>query len=185
MKRVVLILSVLAVIALSSCSPKWYCDRCLKEPTVIHTVEVKDSIVITEVIKDTTITVYLPADSMITVVKVICDSNGLAQLSEIVVQKNRLVMKMKIENGILTQNITHVADSLTFVIHTKEKMISHLQSTIDSLQQTEVKVERYTPRYMEVLSVIGGVFIILIIITVAYNLGKRGLPFFSRWKPGG
>jgi hypothetical protein len=185
MKKLALLIIVLSAVFFTSCAPDFYCKRCLIPPTVIHTVEVKDSIIIQEVLKDTTITVYLPPDSMITVVKVICDSAGLAQLSEIVVQKNRMVMRLKIENGVLTQNITQIADSLVFVIQTKEKTINQMQSTIDRLKETEVKVERYVPGYIEVLAIIGGIFLILITITIAYNIGKRGIPKFLRWGSGG
>lgn len=184
MKKLLFLLVV--VVFATSCAPDFYCKRCLVEPTVIHTVEVKDSIIIQEVLKDTTIVVHLPADSMITVVKVICDSAGLAQLSEIVVRKNRMVMRLQIENGVLTQNITQIADSLVFVIQTKEKTINQMQTTIDRLNKTEVKKERYVPGYIEVLAIIGGIFLILITITIAYNIGKGGfMRKLLRWGSGG
>jgi hypothetical protein len=185
MKRLALFIIVAAAVFFTSCAPDFYCKRCPLEPTIIHTIEVKDSIIIQEVLKDTTVTVYLPPDSMITVVKVVCDSAGLAQLSELVIKKNRLVMRLKIENGVLTQNITQIADSLSFVIQTKEKTINQMQSTIDKLNKTEVKKEKYVPRYIEILAMIGAIFLILITITLAYNIGKRGVPKIFRWGSGG
>jgi hypothetical protein len=185
MKRLSLFIVAASTVFFTSCASDFYCKRCPLEPTVIHTIEVKDSIIIQEVIKDTTVMVYLPPDSIITVVKVECDSSGLAQLSEIVIQKNRLVMRLKIENGVLSQNITQIADSLTFLIQTKEKTINQMQTTIDKLNKTEVKKEKYVPRYIEVLAIIGAIFLILIIITIAYNIGKRGIPKINRWGSGG
>ena len=173
MKKLIFFFAVVVAFGMTSCAPDFYCKRCPMEPTIIHEIVIKDSIIIKEVVRDTTIKVYIPPDSMITVVKIVCDSSGLAQLSELIIRKNNMVMRLKVENGVLTQNITQLADSLTFVIQTKDKTIERLQSVNDTLQETKVKKEKYIPRFVQILAVIGGLFLIVLVIFIAYNIGKR------------
>jgi hypothetical protein len=126
-------------------------------------VTTTDTIIITETLKDTTITVYLPADSVITVVKVECDSLGLAQMKEIVIQSNRIMARLKIENGVLTQNISTIMDSLEVVIQTKEKTIQHLKEQISTTESNIVKPEYRIPKWVKALAYIGGASILLAI----------------------
>ena len=118
---------------LSSCAPEFYCKRC--PTTTLHTIEIRDTIIIRETLKDTTITIYLPADSVITVHRVVCDSAGLAQMQQVEIRLRNMVAKMQIENGELTHNLVQIMDSLDVTITYKEREITNLKSKVEKLEQ--------------------------------------------------
>ena len=179
MKKLILLLTVVVAFLTTSCSQEFYCKRC--PTTVIHTVELKDTVIIKEILKDTTITVILPADSVITVLIVECDSMGLAQMKEHVIKSKNMVARLKIENGKLTQNITHLLDSLEVTIQYKETEITNLKSKIETLKETKEKQIKYIPKWVKALAVVGGGSILMLLLVIAYNLNR--LPRFIRGKP--
>jgi len=161
------LLFLIIAITMTSCSgeflQKYHCKRCLITTTTITTVHTTDTIIITETLKDTTIIVYLPADSVITVLKVECDSMGLAQMKEIVIRSNRILARLKIENGVLTQNISTIMDSLEVVIQTKERTIQRLKEKISDTQSQVVKPEYKIPKWVKGLAWLGGAVLVLVI----------------------
>lgn len=183
MKRYILLLVVVASLMLTSCSYEFYCKRC--PTTTIHTVEIKDTVIIKEILKDTTITVILPADSVITVMVVQCDSLGMAQMKETVIKHKNMVATLKIQNGKLYQNITHLIDSMDVVVQYKDREITNLQSRVESLSEVKEKEVKYIPWWAKVLSWIGGVALLLILLFIVYNIARCGMPKIPRWKPGG
>lgn len=181
MKRYLLV--VVASMMLTSCSYEFYCKRC--PVTSTHTVEIKDTVIIKEILKDTTITVYLPADSVITVMVVTCDSSGMAQMKETVIKHKNMVATLKIQNGKLYQNITHLLDSMEVTVQYKDREITNLQSRIESLSQVKEKEVKYIPWWAKALSWIGGIALLLILLFIVYNIAKCTAPKIPRWKSGG
>ena len=176
MKKSLLFLLLAVSLMLSSCSYEFYCKRC--PVTSTHTVEIKDTIIIKEVLKDTTITVFLPADSVISIMVVQCDSMGVAQMKETVIKHKNMVARLRIENGKLYQNITHLMDSMEVTIQYKEREITNLKSTIDKLNEVRVKEVKYIPKVVKIFAWIGVVAVVLILLTIAYNVYFRR--FFAR-----
>lgn len=183
MKKYILLLAVVASLMLTSCSYEFYCKRC--PTTTTHTVEIKDTVIIKEILKDTTITVILPADSVITVMVVQCDSMGMAQMKETVIKHKNMVATLKIQNGKLYQNITHLLDSMEVTVQYKEREITNLKSRIENLSQVKEKEVKYIPWWAKVLSWIGGIALLLILLFIVYNIAKCGIPKISCWKSGG
>lgn len=165
--KLLLLLSVVTLLT-TSCSYEFYCKRC--PVTTTHTIEIKDTTIIKEILKDTTITVYLPADSVITILVVECDSMGLAQMQKHIIQHKNMVATLKIENGILTQNITHLLDSLEITIQYKEIEITRLKERVEHLEQTKVEREKYIPKFVKVFAWIGGVVVMLVLLLLLYNV---------------
>ena len=177
--KLLLWLSVVSLLT-TSCSYDFYCKRCPLEPTVIHTVETVDSVVIVETLKDTVITVYLPADSLITIHKVICDSLGYAQMAQTVMKHKNMIVTLEIEKGILKHNVTHLLDSLEVTILYKEKEVNTLKKKLEKLEQHTVTKEKYIPKFVKILAWIGGVVVGLVFLLLLYNLtGIIKNPF--RW----
>lgn len=170
MKRHLLLLVVVASMMLTSCSYEFYCKRC--PTTSTHTIEIKDTVIIREILKDTTITVYLPADSVITVMVVTCDSMGLAQMKETVIKHKNMVATLKIQNGKLYQNITHLLDSMEVTVQYKEREITNLKSKIEKLSQVKEKKVKYIPWWAKTLSWIGGIALLLLLVVVVWNISK-------------
>lgn len=170
MKRLIFFLAVVVALLSTSCTTQFYCKRC--PVTTVHTVELKDTVIIKEILKDTTITIILPADSVITVLVVECDSMGLAQMKEHVIKSKNMVARLKIENGKLTQNITHLLDSLEVTIQYKEREITKLHSRIENLQQTKEKEVKYIPKWVKFFTWIGGITMLIILLMIAYNFKK-------------
>lgn len=183
MKKLLLALAVVASVMLTSCGTTFFCKRC--PTTVIHTIELKDTTIIKEILKDTTITVFLPADSVITVMVVNCDSLGMAQMAETVIRHKNMIATLKIKNGKLYQNITHLMDSMDITIQYKEREITNLKSRIENLSQVKEKEVKYIPWYARVLSWIGGIALLIILLFVVYNIGKCSIPKLPRWLSGG
>lgn len=151
----------LVAVSMSSCSYEFYCKRC--PATTTHTIEIKDTVIIKEILKDTTVTVYLPADSVITILWVQCDSLGMAQMKEHIIKANNMIVRLSVQNGKLTQNITHLLDSLQVTIQYKEIEITKLHSTIDKLKETKVVKEKYIPKFVKWLAYGGLLFLIYIV----------------------
>jgi hypothetical protein len=153
---------------LSSCAPEFYCKRC--PTTTIHTIEIRDTIFIKETLKDTTITIYLPADSVCTVHKVVCESVGMAQMQQVEIRLRNMVAKMQIENGQLTHNLVQIMDSLDVTITYKEREITNLKSKVEKLEQ--LKPERYVPKIVRWLAWTGGVSLALLFVFLGLKLRK-------------
>lgn len=180
MKKIMFLLALVVVALMStSCSSQFYCKFCPTTTTTIHTIEVKDTTIIKEIIRDTTITVILPADTVITVLVVECDSLGFAQMKEHVIKSKNMVARLKIENGKLTQNITHLLDSLDVTIQIRDREITNLKSHIENLDKKEIKQVPHIPKWVKILAWIGAVLSLLILITLIYNIAKRIQRFFG------
>lgn len=170
MKKLLLALLVVASVMLTSCGTTFFCKRC--PTTTTHTIEIKDTVIIKEILKDTTITVFLPADSVITVMIVTCDSLGMAQMAETVILHKNMIATLKIKNGKLYQNITHLMDSMDITIQYKEREITNLKSRIENLSQVKEKEVKYIPWWAKILSWIGGFTVLAVLLIIAYNLNK-------------
>jgi hypothetical protein len=160
-KYIAVVLAVLVIAALTSC------NRVITE-TNTRTIQDSTEVTIETKWKDTTI--YIAADTAITVVKVICDSNlvpyleqnGKRVTSVNSTGKRNASISIDLANGYL-KGIAE-CDSISKDLQLSVTLISKLKSRIETLEKTQIKLQEYTPPWKQALAWIGGFALALIVI---------------------
>lgn len=169
---------VIIMMVLSSCNPAWYCKRCdiSEHQNVITDTVYKDSIVHEIITQPEIIKIPVPQDSLLIKALVECDSLNRAQLEEYIIKSNNMIVKLKIHNGKLEQNIQTTMDSLTTVIQHKTELIKELRDNkvVQVKETTKIKNVKYIPLYIKVLGSIGAIALIMLLFILLFNIfGKR------------
>lgn len=162
-RHIVVVLAVLVIAALASC------NRVITA-TSSHTIEDSTSVVTETKWKDTTI--HIPADTAFTVVKVICDSNlvpyleqnGKRVTSVKSTGKRNASVSLDLNEGYLTG--VAKCDSIIEDLQIAYTTISTLKSRIETLENTQVKLQEYTPPWKQALAWVGGFSLALISIII-------------------